>query len=360
VVLRITDSRGAAGFATAAAVVVASAASIATVTTGLDESDPGATPANPKGVGLSLREAVQWASTSPGAQTIVVPAGTTVALAAQLDLTDNQGITIAGNGAVLDGAGISGAGSSCLDVAGRNHRVDGLEIRNCPGWPIYAHGQDTVVTRCRVHDNRYGVKWAGSNDTFGPDNEVFANGTFGIDVDGPALVVGNIFRMTLGPGILLRSAADNSSVVGNLAWDNERGVELSPQCDNVKLWHNTLHASTRDGVLVPNGSSGLDLRNNLVTGSGAFGLNAAAASFATLDANDLFQNAAGACRACAGLGARALAVAPGYIDAAARDLRIYRSSPVANAGVDTGSDRNGPLPGNFNGTAPDMGAFEAP
>jgi hypothetical protein len=39
---------------------------------------------------------------------------------------------------------------------------------------------------------------------------------------------------------------------------------------------------------------------------------------------------------------------------------VYRSSPVVNVGLDTGADRNGPAPGNFNGAAPDVGAFEAP
>jgi PKD repeat protein len=360
VVLRVTDSRGAVGFATATALVMASAADIVAVTTGADENDPGATPATPLGAGFSLREAVRWATVTAGPQTIVVPAGTTVLLSSQLNFTDNQGITVAGNGAVLDGSGISGAGSSCLDLAGRYHRLDGLEIRNCPGWPIYTHGQDMVVTRCKVHDNRYGVELAGSNDTFGPDNEVYANGTFGIDVNGLSLVVGNVFRMTQGPAISLRSAADSSSVVGNMAWDNERGVEVAAQCDNVRLWHNTIHASSRDGVLLSNDSSGVDLRNNLVTNSGGFGLNLAAGSLAVIDGNDLFQNVGGACRACSGLGPQALQVDPGYIDAAGRDLRIYRSSAVANAGVDTGADRNGPLPGNFNGSAPDVGAFEAP
>lgn len=360
VVLRVTDSRGAMGFAMATAVVVASSAAIVTVTTVVDELNPGATPANPQGVGFSLREAVAFATATAGPQVIVVPAGMVIALGAQLDFTDTAGLTVAGNGAVLDGAGLTGAGSSCLDISGRNVRIDGLEIRNCPGWPVYAHGQDTVVTRCTVHHNRYGVEWAGSNDTFGPDNEVYANGTFGIDVNGTGLVTGNVFRNTLGPGILLRGGADNGSVVGNFAYDNERGIEVAAQADGVKLWHNTIHASTRDGVLISNAAGGVDARNNIVTQSAGFGLNAAATSFATLDANDLFDNALGACQACAGLGPRALSVAPGYLDAAARDLRTFRSSPVTNAGVDTGADRNGPAPGSFNGSAPDVGAFEAP
>lgn len=360
VVLRVTDTRGASSFATATAVVVASAAAILTVTTAVDESNPGATPANPQGQGFSLREAVAYATSTAGPQAISVPSGMVISLTAQLDFTDTAGLSVLGAGAVLDGAGISGAGSSCVDISGRNVRVDGLEIRNCPGWPIYAHGQDSVVTRCTVHDNRYGVEWAGSNDTFGPDNVVFANGTFGIDVNGTGLVTGNVFRNTPGPGVLLRSGADNSVVVGNFAYDNDRGIELAAQADGVKLWHNTIHASTRDGVLISNAASGLDVRNNIVTQSAGFGLNAAASSFAALDANDLFENALGACQACASLGPRALAVAPGYIDAAARDLRTLRSSPVTNAGVDTGADRNGPAPGTFNGSAPDVGAFEAP
>jgi hypothetical protein len=320
----------------------------------------GATPVLPLGVGFSLREAVRWATTQPGAQTIVIPAGTTVALTSQLDFTDTAGIAIAGNGAVIDGAGISGAGSSCFDLTGRNHRIDGLELKNCPGWPIYAHGQDCVVTRCKVHDNRYGVEWAGTGDTFGPDNEVFRNGTFGIDVNGMSTVIGNVFRNTNGPGISLRSAADGSLVVGNFAWDNDRAVEIASQCDNVKLWHNTLFGSARDGMRLSPASNGHDVRNNLITDNGGFGIDTNNGSIAVIDANDFFQNASGACAVCPTLGPKSLAIAPGYVDPVARDLRIFKSSPVANAGVDTGSDRNGPAPGNFNGTAPDIGAYEAP
>lgn len=359
VVLRVTDTRGARAYATATALVVAAAASIATVTTGVDEGDPGATPANPLGAGLSLREAVAWARATPGVQSIVVPAGTTVALTRQLDLTDNAGVNLLGNGAVVDGAGLAGAGSSCFDISGRFIRIDGFEIRGCPGWPIYAHGQDTVVTRCRIHDNAYGVEWEGANDTFGPDNEVWRCGSFGIDVNGVALVTGNSFHeIPTGPGILLRAAADNSGVVGNVVWGCMRGIDVATQASTLKLWHNTLHANARDGVLLSPASSGHDVRDNIATGNGGWGVDAAATSIGAIDANDLFQNGLGGCRACGALGPKAVSVAPGYVDAAAGDLRIFSASPLVNAGVDTGADRNGPAPGNYNGVAPDIGAFE--
>jgi PKD repeat protein len=360
VVLRVTDTRGATGDSTATALVVGAAGNLVTVTTGVDEANAGATPANPQGVGFSLREAVAWATATAGAQTIVIPSGTTVALTSQLDFTDSAGISLVGNGAVIDGTGIGGAGSSCLDLTGRLHRIDGVEVRGCPGLAIYTHGQDTTVTRCRVRNNAYGVKWAGSNDTFGPDNLVHDNANFGIDIDGTALVVGNVFRNIAGPAILASRGSDNSIVVGNLAWDSEYGIELGPQADNLKLWHNTLHANSKDGVRISSASNGNDLRNNIVTSSGGYGLDAMAISIATIGGNDLFQNASGGCRACGALGLGALSVAPGYLDAAGRDLRVYRSSPVVNVGLDTGADRNGPAPGNFNGAAPDVGAFEAP
>lgn len=366
VVLRVTDTRGQAAFATATAYVVASASNLLTVTTGADESDQGATASNPRGSGLSLREAVGIANAG-GAQTILVPPGTTVNLDSELHLTGNGGTTIAGAGAVIDGSRINGGNgngnngrASCLEISGRLHRIDGLEIRDCRGSPIHARGQDTTVTRCQLHDNGSGVRWEGSNDTFGPDNVVHRNGDWGIDVSGTALVVANVFRDHSGPGIQVGSGGDNSTLTGNMCWDNDRGIELAMRVDNVKVWHNTLHSNRRDGLRIRDGASGADVRNNLASNNGDFGIDASGGGVGTIGGNDLYQNASGGCRACPSLGPRALSVAPGYINSAVRDLRVFRSSPVVNAGLDLGADRNGPAPGNFNGAAPDVGAFEAP
>ena len=360
VTLKVTDSAGAYGTAVAVAVVAVASGDLATVTTGVDEANAGATPANPQGAGFSLREAVAWAAATPGAQVVLVPAGTTVALTSQLNFPDGQALTVVGRGAILDGTAIPGAGSSCLDIAGQFKTLVGLEIRNCPGWPLYVTGANNAVQECSIHDNAYGASWYGTPGLFGPGNVVFANRFYGLSLGAPAEARDNVIHSQVtGPGVVLYSAADGSLLVGNVIRDNPLGITINTQCDGVRVLHNTVHGNGGAGVSWPNNTSGHDVRNNVFSSNAGWGLDGLGTGLATVDANDFFQNGSGACRSCATLGPASQAVDPGYVDLAARDLRLLRTSPLRNAGVDTGQDRNGAAAGNFNGAAPDVGAFES-
>lgn len=355
--LRVTDPQGLSGV-TSYLVMVGAPASSTTVTTGVDEADPGATPASPGGAGFSLREAVAWAKGRSGRELIVMPSGTVVALTRQLELTGNDGVVLVGDGAVLDGAGITGAGASCVDLEGRNHALLGLEIRNCPGWPIYAHGTASQAARCRVHDNTYGVEWAGTDNVFGPFNRAWANGSHGIEVTGRAQLLDNVFTANTGPGVLLKSGASDTLLLGNVVYANAAGIRGLSQCQRVMMRFNTVHGNTGAGIELANNTSGHRLLNTVISGNGGWGIDVMTASFAAIDANDLHGNTRGACRSCASLGRKTIQEAPLYLDVAAGDLRPDLLSPLVNAGLDTGDDRTPSLAGDFLGAAPDIGAFE--
>ena len=355
--LKVTDPQGLSGIGSYL-VIVGAAASTATVTTGLDESNAGATPGNPGGAGFSLREAIAWAQATAGREIIVVPPGTTVALTRQLTITSGDGLVIVGDGAVVDGAAIPGSGSSCFDLSGANHGLLGVEIRNCPGWAIFMQATNSRASRCSIHDSMYGVEWAGTDNLFGPFNQLYGNGSFGIEVDGRARVESNWIHDNRGPGVILRNAADDSVLVGNVIYDNTEGVRAVSQCDRVALRFNTVHGNAGAGISLANNTSGHKLLNTIVSGNGGWGLDVQTATFTSLDANDLFGNTLGGCRNCASLGPKTLAVDPKYVDASARDLRLDLMSPLVNAGIATGDDRTLSIPGDFLGTAPDMGAYE--
>jgi parallel beta-helix repeat protein len=343
-------------------VVLAATSDLIVVTTGVDEDDPGATPGSPGGSGLSLREAMRYADATAGQQTIWIPAGTVVNLTSQLFTpTDNAGVVIIGDGAVVDGSGMGGVGNSCVDIGSDNNRVYGLEIRNCPGWPIYLYGTGNRVARCRIHDNGWGIEWAGTGNTFGPNNDVYANGAVpGITVTGPHVIEWNrIHGHAGGAGLRLTAAADGTQVIGNTIFGNAGGVDIDSNSNGNVLWHNTIHGNAGPGLNVASNVSGTDFRNSIVSQNTGWGIRAGVANFAQIDFLDVFGNTSGTCSTCGSLGAHSLQVDPGYVDAAGGDLRLLMTSPLIDAGTDLGLDVNGPAPGSYYGAAPDLGAWEA-
>ncbi len=356
--LKVTDKWGLAALATAT-VVVAPAADVGVVDIQADENDANATPGAPLGTGFSLREALAWADRTAGVQTVVVPPGTSVRLGSQLDMTSAARTVLVAQGAAIDGAALPGAGSSCLDVAGGPHLIVGLEILNCKGWPLYLHGSGAQVTRAAVHDNTYGVELAGTDNVFGPDNDVWANGSHGVEVAGRGTVIDNTIRNQAAPGIVVRSGGDDARIVGNRIFDTQLGISLLANADRVHVLHNTFHATGADAVAVSASAGFLDVRNNVLSGYATWGLNAGQGSIGTVDANDFFGlTGAGSCRGCTTLGSGSLAVDPKFVDVAARDLRLDLFSPLVDRGVDLGEDRNGAWPGDYLGARPDVGAFE--
>jgi parallel beta-helix repeat protein len=122
-----------------------------------------------------------------------------------------------------------------------------------------------------------------------------------------------------------------------------------------KIFHNTLYANAT-GVLVGDGVTGLDLRNNLITSNSTAGIFAAS-SVGTIDVNGYVSNGGTGNAHCTGgclIGANSIKADPRYTNVSSSDFSLLASSPAINRGVNLGADQPA-----FNSTGPDMGARES-
>ena len=98
--------------------------------------------------------------------------------------------------------------------------------------------------------------------------------------------------------------------------------------------------------------------NNLFTNN-VIGVQALQIELASIDYNGYFGNGA-MCSPCSP-GPNLVAEDPVYRDVARGDFSLTPGSRVIDRGVEVGWDLNGPdLAGDWNGAAPDLGAFESP
>ncbi|MEO8181788.1 MAG: right-handed parallel beta-helix repeat-containing protein [Deltaproteobacteria bacterium] len=363
--LTVQDSGGLRGTATFL-VIVSSSSNVVLVSTAIDENDAGATPGNPIGTGLSLREALSYANATAGRQSILVPAGFAIALASQLPSpTDTAGVDIVGDGASWDGAG-TGAADNCIQIPAPQTRIFGFEIHNCRRSPLrLAFGAaGSQFSRLNVHDNSQAIILNDVNVTFGPYNEVSRSAGHCITVvDQTDTIMWNFIHDCATRGIDLTGSSSGALVIGNVITGCNPGIFFGNQADDCELAHNVLHANVGDGVWMGGLSNrGNQLQNNSFSNNTGYGVRTDDSEFSANDHNDYFGNALGTCSACSSLGAGSLTTDPGYIDAVSNDFRLRSFSPCINAGIDTGNDVNGPEPGNglFNGSNPDIGACESP
>ncbi len=363
VTLIVQDSGGLRGYATFE-VIVASSTDLITVTTELAEQDSGATPSSPGGTGLSLQEAILYANTQPGRQTVFVPSGYVIAIADALpNSTDASGLDVIGDGAALDGSATN-PNEACVQFNASDTRFYGFEIFNCNGYPVqFVTGNNNRVARCYIHDNGdEGIFMAGSGSFFGPDNEVAYNTGWGIQVAGANIVEFNRFHHNGNGGIFLAGGAAGSTARGNTVYQNSGiGIFIVNLADDSVVVHNTIHDNTTDGVNIGPGTGGIDFRNNIMSQNGGWGLNANESYFLVHDYNDYYLNVSGTCSGCSGLGADSMTDDPLYVDPAGLDLRLRSDSTLIDqAVVIPGLDLNRAEPGDYNGSAPDIGAWEAP
>ena len=178
-------------------------------------------------------------------------------------------------------------------------------------------------------------------------------------------ILGNILRNNTTVGI---SANSPSMVIsGNLLQANgAANGAIRVLNTNAKIYHNTIHGSSGDGIKLEASGTGAIIKNNIITGSVNYGINRVAASMT--EGHNLVTDAATSPANGFGRSNVALAISdrnldPKYVNTASGNFALTEcSSPAINSGVNLGVDQpdmNGVGAGNWTGFLPDMGAFES-
>jgi parallel beta-helix repeat protein len=278
----------------------------------------------------------------------------TIALDSELPSVTDSTKIVGRPGVILDGNQLKTSNIGIeLNTGNDGNEIYYLEMRNFPNRMIKVGSWSNTIAYCTFAASSHNIFILGSNNTFGPENVVSNNTQNGVESLGANTIIGNRIYGCNRSGILL-SAADNI-VRGNLIYGNAmNGIEAT---DRGSIWYNTIYGNTLSGILLQ--SPGNDVQGNVLSNNSAYGIDADDSAFATLNHNDYFLNFSGNCSACT-LGPQSLTDDPMYIDVGTSDWRVKNGSPVIDAGPDLGIDVNGAASGNYNGNAPDMGAFETP
>ncbi len=354
-VVELKDPSGLTSWA-ARTVWVSAAADEVVVDTVADESDPNATPAAPGGAGLSLREAILYVNGANAPKVIRFARPMRLVLGALPPLQPAGAAIVGGDGPVLDFSASNGG--SCLTLAGANQALVAVEALGCPGVLVHVTGQSVAIVDSRLSGGGaglQGVRVSGALARVGPGNVLsgFAGSAVVVRA-AQAAVDGNRLRENQ-VAVELQNGADQTLVQRNRLHRNGTGVSGN-RAQSPALRHNTFHATTQSAIQLTGSVNAASIRNNIVVGSGARALDAPPPALAETSPNLSFGNAqASALEQGPNLTADPLLLGP-----AAEDFRLAPTSPALNAGVDSGLDLNGPSGGNFNGSAPDLGAEEMP
>jgi hypothetical protein len=353
ITLRVTDSDGNTGFATEPVTVV-DVGDLLVVSTGADENDAESLLQPPLGDGISLREAITLANSAAGKQLITFEPGITSTIDFGLPVISDT-TDIYGNGTLVDGSALGGMGP-CLRIQS-TVGVYNLEVQGCPGAPIIIQGgSDSVVAGCYVHDNGTAIySLTSSNNIFGPGNEIARSAEAGIYSNSPGdRIVGNQIHDNAAEQILTGGGADGAVISGNLLLGGTASIQLAAA--NMVVRHNTMIGAGESALNLIN-VSGVDLRNNVIVSAAQYGILGETADFAEQSHNLFFDNGSGPCSACTP-GSGSVEEDPLFVGSG--DYRLSTGSPAIDAGLGLGDDVNGAAPGDFSGSAPDLGYYEAP
>ncbi|MHB8873647.1 MAG: right-handed parallel beta-helix repeat-containing protein [Myxococcaceae bacterium] len=360
-VVEVQDPGGLSSFARRM-LVVALPSDDVVVTTAADEGDPGATPSAPGSSGLSLREAIGFVNGGGVAKKIRFAGPMTITVASPLPLLNAPGMVIAGSpGVVLDFGASKGV--ACLVLNAPGVTLIGLEAGGCAGRLIDIRAADCRVAECTLGGtgrNVSGVLISAPSAVVGPRNEVAGFSGEGVSVRAAsALVEGNRVRNN-GTGVSIEQGGHGARVqLNQLVRNAAAGLYAHLGDPGPQVLHNTVVANGGSGIELSSPLGASTLQNNLLSGNAGYGLSRHASISVTEDHNLFFGNGQGAVSPGAP-GDGGVLADPLFIGPAIDDYRLAPSSPAVNAGLDAGIDVNGPGPGRFEGTSPDLGSWESP
>lgn len=281
------------------------------VTTAADEADAGEVPDPPHlGAGLSLREAIAIANDRAGLDCITFSGATAIVLGSELPaLEDPAGTAIDGDGVVsLASAGDVPTG---LRLVSDNNQIYDLELRDIR-IAMQVNGSSATLFGLNVHDC--------------PDG-----------------------------GIIVAAAALETRIVASVLHDNRDAAIQAVGTSGLAIVNCTVHRNAGSGIDATAGAADLFVENTLVTGNQDYGIEVDPGATTSIDYSDLSGNRLEDCLNCTA-GPNSITDDPKYTG----DLHLEPGSPAIDKGNPNGIDLNGDAVGDYNGLAPDMGAFESP
>jgi len=328
------------------------------VTTTADEADTGASPSSPGKTGFSLREAISFANSQSGHQSITFDASvTTIGLKSPLPVVQE---TLDITGSVVLDASANTSTSACLSVASSDVHLDKLEIHDCQGEPVLVSASTSTgnqLTNSYIHDNKKAVVVYGDGAVMSNCLITFSAAA-GLDIFGKnAQLQGNDVAASIGTNYSIHDGANGAYLLANVSIGGGDGIGLGA-VTGITIWHNTIVDSVYAGLNVGTATQ-VDARNNIFIGADTYGVRGADSAFSKLDHNLYFNNTSGN-RNSGSLDATSIIGDPLFNDPTNFDYSLKTGSPAINKGFNLGVDRNGSGAGLFNGSAPDIGWSESP
>lgn len=345
--LAVRDADGDLGYATLPVWVIAAAAELCVVTTGVD-TDDGATSCSapgPDGL-LSIDEAVRILRP--------VTAGA---------ITFNGPLSLVGDDLTVDApvviVGLPGVVLRRFLVVRADVTLGRLEL-TAQSSPTRISAGSLLLEDCYVHD-AHGFSTQRPLTIVRSRFERCDGDCVQVLADPAGRVAARFSEFKDSPGHALRATGcqaarviDATSNVFVRVGTAVRYTATALNCPtDVRAVHNTF---TGGGLgLHFEGGQSHDVRNNLFTGHSVEAVRCDSGTFTFRSHHLLDRNAS---NGCAGTDGNVLSADPGYLLPSADDFRLTPLSPAVDSAVELLIDVNGPAPGSFGGAAPDRGGLE--
>jgi hypothetical protein len=272
---------------------------------------------------------------------------------------------------IIDANGVGTNNAACVDLAGASTKLAWVAITNCPGFTVIMDAVSTQVTECTLtagNQKGHGVEMNAMDELLGPRNDIsgyigsmnlnaFAVYLFSNPKPGKHIVDGNFIHDSwtgIQDGGWSGLVMQRNSIYAN----QNHGISTFSLDNTTLIRFNVIDGNKGAGIHVPNNVTAADIRDNIISNNGAYGIDGATGVM-YFDPNGFYNNMPGNVMGVTP-GMSSTTADPRFVDRPNADFRLLHTSPCINKGVDLSLDVNGCLPGNFNGTAPDFGANETP